>query len=112
MIADPTLLLKQLPLPASEAWPTGVPFTQAFAHGTMSLELFAPIGVDLQTPHLQDELYVVTAGTATLVRDGHPPLMTKQGSAIFVPAGLSHRFTDISKDFTTWVIFWGPPGGE
>jgi hypothetical protein len=30
----------------------------------------------------------------------------------FVPAGVAHRFERFSPDFATWVVFWGPHGGE
>ena len=29
-----------------------------------------------------------------------------------VAAGAVHRFVDFSDDFQTWVVFWGPEGGE
>jgi hypothetical protein len=31
---------------------------------------------------------------------------------LFVPAGHEHRFEDFTPDFATWVIFYGPDGGE
>jgi quercetin dioxygenase-like cupin family protein len=34
------------------------------------------------------------------------------GDAFFVPAGVPHRFTRFSEGFATWVVFWGPDGGE
>ena len=34
------------------------------------------------------------------------------GTVIFVPAAIEHRFVDFSDDFATWVVFWGPEGGE
>jgi hypothetical protein len=30
----------------------------------------------------------------------------------FVAAGVPHRFESCSDDFATWVVFWGPKGGE
>jgi hypothetical protein len=36
----------------------GKPFVVAYAHSTLSVELFAPRGVDTQTPHRRDEVYV------------------------------------------------------
>lgn len=27
-------------------------------------------------------------------------------------AGAEHRFVEFTPDFATWVVFWGPPGGE
>ncbi len=34
------------------------------------------------------------------------------GDVLFVPAGVAHRFEDFSDDFGTWVVFYGPEGGE
>ena len=35
---------------------------------------------------------------------------------LFAPRGADtqspHRFEAFSEDFATWVVFWGPPGGE
>jgi hypothetical protein len=28
------------------------------------------------------------------------------------PAGAVHRFENFSNDFVTWVVFYGPQGGE
>jgi mannose-6-phosphate isomerase-like protein (cupin superfamily) len=36
----------------------------------------------------------------------------KPHDVIFVPAGMEHRFEGFSDDFQTWVVFWGPTGGE
>jgi hypothetical protein len=30
----------------------------------------------------------------------------------FSPAGVPHLFEDFTDDFGTWVIFYGPEGGE
>jgi hypothetical protein len=30
----------------------------------------------------------------------------------FVAAHVEHRFEQFSPDFVTWVVFWGPKGGE
>lgn len=104
-------LLARLPGRESAVWPEGEPFADAFRHGSMSVEIFAPRGTDRQSPHAQDELYVVTTGTA---RFEHAGVFTeaKAGDVLFVPAGDDHRFHAMSADFATWVIFWGPPGGE
>lgn len=34
------------------------------------------------------------------------------GSLLFVPALRPHRFTPFTDDFSTWVVFYGPDGGE
>jgi mannose-6-phosphate isomerase-like protein (cupin superfamily) len=100
-----------LPGPSTATYPEGEPFRTAMATGTMSVELFAPKGADRQQPHDQDELYVVVRGTAVFERDGDE-VAVSPGSVLFVPAAMAHRFRDQSDDFTSWVVFWGPPGGE
>lgn len=111
MKASAVELLKLLPRPATEKWPEGLPFTQALAHGTMSVELFRPIGADHQQPHEQDELYFIAAGHSEFLRDGQR-LSCQAGDVLFVPARMPHRFENFSSDFITWVVFWGPAGGE
>jgi mannose-6-phosphate isomerase-like protein (cupin superfamily) len=67
-------------------------------------------GVDDQTPHTEDEVYVVTRGAASLDVDGVVTPMTT-GSMAFVPLLAEHRFVDISEDFETVVVF-APPEVE
>lgn len=87
------------------------PFTVLMRNGTMSVEYYAPEKVDLQTPHKQDELYVIAGGSGIFFRDGERVSISK-GDMLFVPAGMEHRFEDFTDDFATWVIFYGPDGGE
>jgi mannose-6-phosphate isomerase-like protein (cupin superfamily) len=64
-------------------------------------------GVDGQTPHTEDEVYVVTRGAASLSVEGVVTPM-RPGSMAFVPERAEHRFVDISEDFETVVVF-APP---
>lgn len=109
--ASASALLQQLPGSISAKWPSGERFAAALAHGTMSVELYAPLGDDPQTPHAQDELYFVIAGSARLVIEG-TAYSAAVGDCLFVAAGQQHRFEAFSADFVTWVVFWGPAGGE
>lgn len=104
-------LLKKLPGKVIETWPLGERFIQAFSHGTMSVEIYAPIDTDLQTPHTQDELYITFTGTGEFVLAGERYSFCP-GTAFFVSAGTEHRFENFTPDFSTWVVFWGPVGGE
>jgi mannose-6-phosphate isomerase-like protein (cupin superfamily) len=104
-------LLARLPGRVSEKWPQGERFMRAFAHGSMSVELYAPVGADPQTPHEQDELYFIHAGSGEFVLEGERHRF-EAGMAFFVPAGAEHRFENFTADFSTWVVFWGPQGGE
>jgi mannose-6-phosphate isomerase-like protein (cupin superfamily) len=61
-------------------------------------------GTDDQEPHTEDEVYVVQAGRATLVTaSGTVPV--EPGSVVFVPAGETHKFTDITENLALVVIF-------
>lgn len=87
------------------------PFTVLMKHGTMSVEYFAPKKIDSQSPHRQDELYVIVRGHGQFYRDGEI-LECKAGDVLFVPAGMEHRFENFTDDFATWVVFYGVDGGE
>ncbi len=91
--------------------PDGKHFIAGMAHGTMSVELYKPDKIDLQTPHEQDELYVILRGVGTFFLDGER-MPFKEKDLLFVPAGIEHRFENFTDDFMTWVIFYGKKGGE
>jgi hypothetical protein len=57
--ANASVLLSELP----------VPFSNMFARGDDSVELFAPRSVDTQKPHTGDELYIVSSGSGVFRRD-------------------------------------------
>jgi quercetin dioxygenase-like cupin family protein len=67
-------------------------------------------GTDDQSPHSEDEVYVVTGGRAKIsTPTGTVDLVP--GSVIFVPADEEHRFVDIAEDLTLLVVF-GPAFGS
>ncbi len=90
---------------------SNAPFINLFSHGTLSLEIYKPKDVDLQQPHTRDEVYVIISGSGEFVCDGTKTTFSP-GDFLFVPAGMEHRFMNFTKDFSTWVIFYGPEGGE
>jgi mannose-6-phosphate isomerase-like protein (cupin superfamily) len=61
-------------------------------------------GTDDQEPHTEDEVYVVQAGRATLMTAAGS-VRVQPGSVVFVPAGETHRFTDITEDLALVVVF-------
>lgn len=91
--------------------PEGQRSVEILSHGTMMVKYYAPRGTDEQTPHTRDELYVIARGSGTFVNGDHRHPFSS-GDVLFVPAGVSHRFKDFTDDFGTWVIFYGPEGGE
>jgi mannose-6-phosphate isomerase-like protein (cupin superfamily) len=59
---------------------------------------------DDQDPHTEDEIYVVTAGRA-MFEAGQDRVAVEPGSVLYVVAGEVHRFTDVTEDLATVVLF-------
>ena len=95
--AEASRLLSELPLP----------FSVLFERGDVSVELFAPRGVDTQSPHTRNELYIISSGSG-IFRRADQVCAFSAGDLLFVPARVEHRFERFSADFRTWVIFLAP----
>ncbi len=91
--------------------PEGRRSAEVLRHGSLEVRHYAPQGNDPQTPHGRDEVYIVASGQGSFVR-GAEQVVFGPGDMLFVPAGVEHRFEDFSDDFATWVMFYGPEGGE
>ncbi|NUM71029.1 MAG: cupin domain-containing protein [Ignavibacteriaceae bacterium] len=90
---------------------SGKEFDLFFSHGTLETELYKPDRVDNQVPHERDEIYIIASGSGKFEMEGEITSV-KQGDFLFVPAGAVHKFREFTHDFSTWVIFYGPKGGE
>ena len=91
--------------------PHGARSAAVLEHGSLEVKIYAPRGVDPQTPHTRDEVYIVVQGHGTFVYgDASGPFAP--GDFLFAPAGVVHRFEDFSDDLVVWVLFYGPEGGE
>jgi mannose-6-phosphate isomerase-like protein (cupin superfamily) len=62
---------------------------------------------DRQHPHLEDEVYYVISGRAT-IRVAGEDRRVKAGSLVFVATGVEHRFHAIEEDLRV-LVFWAPP---
>ncbi len=91
--------------------PNGKRFATLFEHGSLQVEIYAPRGTNPQQPHIRDEVYVVVSGSGFFFCDGVRASFSR-GDFLFVPAGVEHRFEDITDDLSVWVLFYGPEGGE
>ena len=88
---------------------TGATYIEHLATGDLSIGTYSlrAGASDIQSPHTEDEVYVVQSGRATLVTTtGIADL--GPGSVVFVPAGERHRFTEVSEDLALLVVF-APP---
>ncbi|MEZ5344538.1 MAG: cupin domain-containing protein [Pyrinomonadaceae bacterium] len=102
---DPEDLLHRLPLPADEKWKDGVWDIEAFRKRGVSLIFFAPRGKDYQTSHEEDEFYFLVKGSGEL-KIGEKRISCTAGDALYVPAGVSHRFENFTDDFAAWAVFF------
>src|SRR5919109_2819768 len=69
----------------------GERFAEVFRHGSLSVEIYAPRGLDPQQPHTRDEAYVVVSGSGEFVF-GSRRSTFGPGDFLFAPAGMVHRF--------------------
>lgn len=86
-------------------------FITVYKHGSLIVEIYKPDKVDRQLPHSRDEVYVVISGSGYFIK-GKQEQPFEPGEVIFVPAFVDHRFINFTDDFSTWVFFFGPEGGE
>ncbi|MFZ0322664.1 MAG: cupin domain-containing protein [Actinomycetes bacterium] len=90
----------------------GGPWVEFCRSGSLSAGLYVlqPGEEDTQSPHTEDEIYVVLAGRGRLVTP-HESSEVKGGDVIFVPALQPHRFEDVIEELHLAVVF-APPEGD
>src|SRR2546427_9638391 len=91
--------------------PAGEHSVSVLQRGTLDVKLSRPLPPNQQTPHAQDEVYVVIRGRGILLHGGERESF-EAGDCLFVAAGTEHGFEDFSEDLAVWVVFYGPSGGE
>ena len=89
----------------------GERYALGMRHGTMRVLVYAPKGQDDQSPHKQDEEYIVVNGSGTF-ECGPEKVSFGPTDVLYVPAGVTHRFVNFSDDLVLWVVFYGVEGGE
>jgi mannose-6-phosphate isomerase-like protein (cupin superfamily) len=78
--------------------------------GTLDVALGTPARPNEQTPHEQDEVYIVIRGRGVLFHEGKRDPF-ESGDFLFVAAATEHRFENFSDDLLVWRVFYGPKGG-
>ncbi|WP_225728260.1 MULTISPECIES: cupin domain-containing protein [unclassified Nocardia] len=77
---------------------------QTLSAGLYGLDV---LGTDPQSPHTEDEVYIVLSGRATITV-GSETAEVVHGSVVYVPAGVAHRFHNISEDLRVVAVFTPP----
>lgn len=108
---DVTQTRRALSLKQASSGENTTPFSILFTHGSLVVEVYQPMTTDHQKPHDRDECYVIIEGHGNFEM-GDEIISFSPGDFLFVPAGLPHRFTNFGDTMSTWVMFYGPNGGE
>jgi mannose-6-phosphate isomerase-like protein (cupin superfamily) len=92
---------------------SGRAYLEVIRTDSLSTGLYVlPAGaVDAQTPHTEDEVYIVMAG-GSLFTAGAETREVRAGDILYVPAGVAHRFHDISEELRAIVVFAPPEGAS
>jgi mannose-6-phosphate isomerase-like protein (cupin superfamily) len=61
-------------------------------------------GIDLQSPHTEDEVYYVVSGGAR-IKVADEDRAVQAGSIVYVSKNVEHRFHSIEEDLTVLVFF-------
>ena len=96
---------------ASIPSPAGEQAATVLQRGTLDVALSLPLRPNRQTPHAQDEIYVIIRGRGVLIHDGKREPF-ESGDLLFVAAGCEHQFEDFTEDSALWRVFYGPRGGD
>jgi mannose-6-phosphate isomerase-like protein (cupin superfamily) len=91
--------------------PAGEHAVSVLQRGTLDVALSLPVRPNRQSPHTQDEVYVIARGRGVLVHDGKRDSF-EAGDLLFVAAGTEHQFEDFGEDLAVWRVFYGQTGGE
>ena len=100
-------------LESSIARARGTPsgYLETFRTRTMSggLYVLPPGATDRQTPHGEDEVYLVLRGMGRFSHR-HRSVAAAEGDLLEVPAGEEHRFHAIEEELVLFVCFSPPEG--
>jgi mannose-6-phosphate isomerase-like protein (cupin superfamily) len=73
---------------------------------SMGLYVLPAGGVDLQSPHTEDEVYYVVSGRAQ-IQVADEARFVQTGSIVYVAKNVEHRFHSIEEELTV-IVFFAP----
>ena len=92
--------LSQVPDPQSRR------FAQVLKEGNLSVERFSPYEAEWQQPHSRDVAYMIVQGSGVFIC-GNKRTSFELNDFLFTPAGMYHRFEQLSEDIVIWLISYG-----
>lgn len=110
-MADRSGVIRFVDAQAAIPGPAGERSVRVLERGTLDIKLSLPMPPNEQTPHAQDEIYIVVRGTGVLVHDGKRDPF-EAGDVLFVAAGVAHHYEAFTADLALWRVFYGATGGE
>lgn len=109
--ADRSRIIRLAEAQARIPGPAGERAVMVLQRGTLDVALGLPLRPNPQTPHAQDEIYLIIRGRGVLIHDSKRDPF-ESGDLLFVAAGTDHQFEDITEDLAVWRVFYGAHGGE
>src|SRR5262245_29672509 len=110
-VVDRSRVIRFADAQASIPSPAGERSVLVLQRGTLDVWLSLPVAPpNQQTPHAQDEIYVIIRGRGVLIHDGKRDPF-ESGDLLFVAAGREHQL-EFAEDLALWRVFYGPSGGE
>ena len=92
--------LSQVPDPQSRR------FAEILKQGNLSVERFSPYAAAPRRPYTRDVAYMIVQGTGIFIC-GEKRANFETGDFLFTPAGMFHRFEQLSEDVAIWMISYG-----
>ena len=108
---DVTKAKRALSLKQASSGENTTPSSILFTYGSFVIKVYQPVTTDHQKPHDRDDCDIIIEGHEKFEM-GDKIVSFGPGDFLFVSAGLPHRFTNFSDTMSTWVMFYGPEGGE
>jgi mannose-6-phosphate isomerase-like protein (cupin superfamily) len=81
-------------------------FAEMLKEGNLSVERFFAYEAVWQQPHSRDVAYMIVQGSGVFIC-GNKRTSFELGDFLFTPAGMYHRFEQLSEDIVIWVISYG-----
>src|SRR5499426_3284657 len=81
-------------------------FAEILKQGNLSVERFSAHKAQWQSPHARDVAYMIVQGSGVFIC-GNKRTSFETGDFLFTPAGMYHRFEQLSDDVVIWLICYG-----